>query len=34
MTVDLLDENNQPVKNTGDASQPAPPCSQVVIPAK
>ncbi len=34
MTVDLLDDNNQPVKNTGDASQPAPPCSQVVIPAK
>jgi len=34
LTVDLLDEHDDPVKNTGDASQPAPPCAQVVIPAE
>jgi alkaline phosphatase D len=34
MTVDLLDDHDNRVKNTGDASQPAPPCSRVVIPAK
>ena len=34
LTVDLLDDQNNPVKDTGDASQPAPACSQVVIPAE
>jgi alkaline phosphatase D len=34
LTVDLLDDQDQPVLNTGDASAPAPPCSQVVIPAE
>ncbi len=34
LTVDLLDDHDDPVKNTGDASQPAPTCSQVVIPAE
>jgi alkaline phosphatase D len=34
LTIDLLDDQDNPVKNTGDASKPAPPCSQVVIPAE
>ena len=34
LTVDLLDDHDDPVKNTGDASQPAPTCSQVVVPAE
>jgi alkaline phosphatase D len=33
LTVDLLDSNDQPVRDTGDTSVPgAPPCAQVVIP--
>jgi alkaline phosphatase D len=33
LTVDLLDINDQPVRDTGDSSNPgAPPCAQVVIP--
>ena len=34
LTVDLLDDQDQPVMNTGDSSTPAPPCSQVVVPAE
>lgn len=34
LTIDLLDARDNPVRNTGDASQPAPPCSRVVIPAE
>ena len=33
LTVDLLDSNDQPVRDTGNLSVPgAPPCAQVVIP--
>ena len=36
LKIDLLDDQDQPVLNTGDAEEvpPAPPCAQVVIPAK
>jgi alkaline phosphatase D len=34
LTVDLLDERDERVKDTGDASQPAPQCDRVVIPAE
>jgi phosphodiesterase/alkaline phosphatase D-like protein len=34
LTVDLLDDEDNPVIDTGDASQPAPSCRQVVIPAE
>ncbi len=34
LTLDLLDDHNDPVKDTGDASAPAPPCAQIVIPAE
>jgi alkaline phosphatase D len=35
LTIDLLDANDQPVLDTGDASQSgAAPCARVVIPAK
>jgi phosphodiesterase/alkaline phosphatase D-like protein len=33
MTIDLLDDHDNRVKDTGDASQPAPSCSRIVIPA-
>jgi alkaline phosphatase D len=32
LTIDLLDRKDQPVKDTGDKSQPAPPCERIVIP--
>ncbi len=32
LTVDLLDANDQPVQDTGDSTEPGPPCAQIVIP--
>ncbi|HET6832010.1 MAG TPA: alkaline phosphatase D family protein [Solirubrobacterales bacterium] len=34
LAVELLDDHDERVINTGDASQPAPPCSRIVIPAE
>lgn len=34
LSIDLLDARDKPVKDTGDADEPAPPCSRIVIPAK
>jgi phosphodiesterase/alkaline phosphatase D-like protein len=32
LTIDLLDQNDAPVQDTGDRDSPGPPCAQVVIP--
>ena len=32
LTIDLLDRKSRPVRDTGDRTQPAPPCERIVIP--
>ena len=32
LRIDLLDADDEPVKDTGDISEPAAPCSRIVIP--